>query len=222
MKKTIEEIYGEEKAKQLRLKLSISKLGNKNPMFGKPISDKTREKLSKRKQELIKTGWSPCKGKKRPDVKERMINNNPMKNKLIAKKSSEIWKKMFNEGKIKINTLKGENHPNWKGELALKVTRKDYSSEFNDNLRKQVKERDGYICQECMNKDLILCVHHIDYNKKNNSRYNLITLCLKCHGKIKKDKEHWKNYYKMKMFIKELFNPQKIIVFNENKLCVIS
>jgi len=48
-----------------------------------------------------------------------------------------------------------------------------YPPEFNNKLRKQICERDLYICQLC---DEILpeywAIHHIDYNKDNNNPIN--------------------------------------------------
>ena len=41
-----------------------------------------------------------------------------------------------------------------------------------------------------------LCIHHIDYDKKNNNPENLITLCNSCHTKTNiKNRDYWKNYY---------------------------
>jgi DNA-binding CsgD family transcriptional regulator len=62
-----------------------------------------------------------------------------------------------------------------------------------------------------------LRIHHIDYNKKKNKSFNLISLYNKCHIKTNTNRKHWTNYFKMKMFIVELFDPRNIIIFNENK-----
>ena len=96
-----------------------------------------------------------------------------------------------------------------------------YGKEFNEELKEQIRIRDNHTCQECgkHQKELKrkLDVHHIDYNKKNNNPLNLISLCKKCHVKINGNREHWINYFKMKMFIRELFDPRNILIFNENK-----
>lgn len=55
---------------------------------------------------------------------------------------------------------------------------------FNKNLKKAVKERDQYRCVLCDNTDKRLDVHHVDFNKHNNTLYNLATLCISCHTKI--------------------------------------
>jgi len=58
-------------------------------------------------------------------------------------------------------------------------------------IRKKIKERDNWICQDCK-KDLHRhksnCHHIIPYKiSKNNSYENLITLCISCH--IKREME---------------------------------
>lgn len=214
MTKTYEEMYGEEKAKIIKEKISLAQQGINNSMYGKHFSEDAIKKMSN-KHKNREGYW---KGKERPDVKERMINNNPMKNKDYVKKSIEKRKRLEYEGKIK--HLFGEENPSYKH--GLSVGRKDYNYQFKESLKKKIKERDNYTCQECNNTENILSVHHIDYDKLNNSSYNLITLCLICHGKIQKNREHWKNYFQMKMFIRELFNPQSIVIFENNKLIGLS
>lgn len=64
----------------------------------------------------------------------------------------------------------GENHPNWKnGE------NKDYRKILTGNKIKP-------ICKLCHCKDKrVLCAHHLDKDRKNNSLSNLIWLCYNCH-----------------------------------------
>lgn len=53
------------------------------------------------------------------------------------------------------------------------------------------------ICNRCHSDDIdILCVHHIDKNRKNNSYENLETLCANCHYKI-----HWQDSKVRKRYI---------------------
>jgi len=91
-------------------------------------------------------------------------------------------------------TKTGELSPNWNGGVSFEI----YPQEFNDKIKNEIKDRDFHICQtpNCVN-DENLCIHHIDYNKKNNNPENLITLCNSCHAKTigKKNRQYWINYY---------------------------
>ena len=40
-----------------------------------------------------------------------------------------------------------------------------------------------------------LDIHHIDYNKMNYKKDNLITLCLKCNIKANFNRNYWYAYY---------------------------
>ncbi|MDD4298854.1 MAG: RNA-guided endonuclease IscB [Bacilli bacterium] len=74
------------------------------------------------------------------------------------------------------------------------------SNRLDENLRIATLMRDKYICQECGKRDCILEAHHIVPRrlKGNDSIYNLITLCDKCHDKTKKKEEKFiKKYQKI-------------------------
>jgi len=109
---------------------------------------------------------------------------------------------------------KGENSSAWQGGLSFEP----YAKEFNKELKEQIRKRDNYECQSEM-KDCkgTLSIHHIDYNKKNNNHLNLITLCKKHHTITNFNRKHWKRYFQMEMFIKDLSDPRNILLFNENK-----
>jgi len=88
---------------------------------------------------------------------------------------------------------KGENAPGWKGGISFEI----YPKEWNNKLKQLIRERDNYICQECgiSDKERILHIHHIDYNKNNNELINLITLCNVCHAKTNWNRSKWQDYY---------------------------
>lgn len=113
-------------------------------------------------------------------------------------------------------SMKGEKHHFWLDGKSFEP----YGIEFNEELKDAIKKRDGYVCQECGRKE-VLSVHHIDYDKLNNSIFNLISLCTSCHTKTNSNRKHWESYFKMKMFIKEFFNPENIKVFENKKLIVM-
>jgi len=102
---------------------------------------------------------------------------------------------------------KGHN-PNSKGRPFLKGftpwnkgmgTPPEYNGTFNSKFKELIRERDSWKCQlcgcpetECIRK---LDIHHIDYNKKNDSPLNLVSLCTGCHTKTTHKREYYKKYF---------------------------
>jgi len=95
-----------------------------------------------------------------------------------------------------------EKHHNWKGGVSFI----NYPKEFH-LIKQKIRKRDGNICQLCNFKkekreikdSQIIGVHHIDYNKQNNSESNLITLCNICNSKVNFMREKWISYFDEKM-----------------------
>ena len=89
----------------------------------------------------------------------------------------------------------GEGSPNWQNGISFEP----YSPEFNKEKKVQVLERDNYECQNpnCNHLSEGLDVHHIDYDKKNNSLENLTILCKSCHAKTngKNNRQYWTEFY---------------------------
>lgn len=90
-------------------------------------------------------------------------------------------------------------NPNWQGGLSFK----EYPQEFNKNLKDYIRERDNYICKKCGKTEQeelkkfnrVLSVHHIDYDKQNCNKNNLITTCNSCNNKINFNRNYWKEYF---------------------------
>lgn len=91
----------------------------------------------------------------------------------------------------------GENNPNWQGGISYEP----YGPEFNGTLKQKIRDRDGHICQLCGKPEngTALAVHHIDYDKKNNSKNNLISLHneegLGCHSKTNFNRPYWTKHF---------------------------
>lgn len=97
----------------------------------------------------------------------------------------------------------GQNNPNWvDGRSFL-----PYSSEFNSELKEQIRARDSFICQNCdmtEEEHLIvvgtnLTIHHIDYDKQNSIQNNLITLCTSCNSRANYNRKYWQEVYGTKV-----------------------
>lgn len=54
------------------------------------------------------------------------------------------------------------------------------------SIRKAILDMDDYVCRICFKDTSIaqLHVHHMDYNRDNNTAGNLVTLCRTCHANI--------------------------------------
>jgi len=92
----------------------------------------------------------------------------------------------------KINRF-GSGHPNWKGGISCEPYCQDCTKEYKEFI----KERDGYRCLNpyCYKGNIILGVHHIDYNKKLCGPENLITVCRSCNTRANKDREWHRTWY---------------------------
>jgi len=100
-----------------------------------------------------------------------------------------------NEQKLKISlALSGDKAPHWKGGIAVG----EYCDAWADKeFKRDIKERDGYKCQNplCYGESNNLCIHHIDYDKKNCNPSNLITICFSCNGRANHNRDFWEEFY---------------------------
>jgi 5-methylcytosine-specific restriction endonuclease McrA len=89
-----------------------------------------------------------------------------------------------------------ELHWNWQGGKSEEL----YPLGWTLTYKEQIRRRDKYICQNCGVPEIEsirrLHVHHIDYNKKNISSNNLVSLCQKCHMKTNFKRDYWIKYFK--------------------------
>jgi hypothetical protein len=95
----------------------------------------------------------------------------------------------------------GENHYNWKGG----ITCEPYCQIWLDKeFKESIKKRDNYQCQnpDCWGTNKKLTVHHIDYDKKNCSKENLITLCNSCNTRANFNREYWQELYSSLLYRK--------------------
>jgi hypothetical protein len=130
----------------------------KSPLFGKSRTEEWKKKFSVNRPK-------PMLGKKHSE-----------ETKLIIAKNHK-GKPGPNKGKFK------ELNPNWKGGNSFNP---DFGVEWTSSLKDWIKQRDNYTCMNpgCLHKSQRLSVHHINYNKKDCSENNLITLCKKCHDEV--------------------------------------
>jgi len=89
----------------------------------------------------------------------------------------------------------GSKNPNWQGGISFEP----YCEIWKDSEYKiTIKERDNYECKNslCNGNSNKLCIHHIDYNKKNCHPKNLITICFSCNARANFNRKFWEMFYK--------------------------
>jgi len=72
---------------------------------------------------------------------------------------------------------------------------------YDKHYREIILNEQDCKCAEChiSNTDASFHLHHIDYNKLNDERNNLIFLCHSCHSKTtNSNRDKWINYYTLK------------------------
>ena len=203
-------LLGRKVSKETRLKLSIAakkrkhtkesleklrqaNLGENNAMYGKHHTEEAKRKISEKKK-------GTCSGK--DHYLYGVGHSEETKEKL---RQANLGKTVPQHVRDKISkSLTGDKNPNWNGGTSFAP----YPVEWTEVLREEIRNRDNRTCQECgtkiaKNVKPALCVHHIDYNKNNCSKNNLISLCCSCHSKTsstnKKQKKLFEKKYKKQL-----------------------
>jgi len=149
------------------------------------------------KSQLSKSRWNDPKWRaKQEEIFNREERRAKLSMAMIKKWNDPKWRAKQETIYERLNyreKFSGPNNPNWRnGE-----SRKPYGKGFTISLRKKIRQRDKYICQLCgINENgRKLDVHHIDYDKNNNSPNNLISLCASCHIKTSHNRNYWREYF---------------------------
>lgn len=140
----------------------------------KPKTIKHRENISK-----------GLKGKISPNLGKKLTKNHKMK---ISKAHKGKRSSTATRRKISL-TLGGTGIPH---------ENNNYPDEFF-RARYWILKRDNHTCQKCgiieENYYRGLDVHHIDYNRINNDKNNLICLCHRCNVRANKNRDYWFAYF---------------------------
>lgn len=166
---------------------------------GKSLSMNHRKKISEgligyKASEEAKKNISLARLKR----KEKLgyINSPETREKISRSCSGKPRKALSEEHKknIGLGQFREKNHA-WLGGKSFEP----YGLEFDETLRKKIRVRDNFRCQECFRHQSELprklAVHHIDFNKKNNNENNLISLCVNCHMQTGFNRENWTEYF---------------------------
>lgn len=92
------------------------------------------------------------------------------------------------------------SNPNWRGGKSFEP----YTSDFTEKLKEEIRNRDQRRCKICgkeekeeiKDRSKKLQIHHIDYEKSNCKKENLISLCSVCHGYTNFKREEWEDILK--------------------------
>jgi len=121
-------------------------------------------------------------------ISQSLSFKNKIKKFFTGRKNPEQRKRMI-----------GKNNPmfnNWSSKVP-------YTIKWTNQIREIIRKRDNYECQNCSKiqkqelKELNrrLSIHHINYDKSNCNKKNLVTLCLKCHLKTNLNRDYWFAYF---------------------------
>ena len=159
--RTYEDIYGPEKAAQLRLQRSLKA---KETKLGSRFKGKTYlEIMGPEKAASV--------------IISRSKNAHHLLKNVRGKTYEEIYGPI--RGKALKKKRSGNNHWMWKNGISA------YRGKNWGVQRKKTLKRDKYTCQDCKKTGVPLDVHHlIPYRlKKSNAIKGLISLCRNCHTK---------------------------------------
>ncbi len=165
----------------------LSRSGENHPMFGKVGAMRGRKGIDHPRYKKV----SPMKGRT-GSLSPLWGRKHTLETKTKMKESAlQLWDDP--KYKAEHNWAKGEQNGAWKGGIS----KEPYGLVFDKQLKLFVKIRDQNRCQNpiCNNNSRRLVIHHINYGKKNNLLFNLITLCIACNTKANRNRDYWKSFY---------------------------
>lgn len=179
-------LHGRKRPKWIGVKISLA-------LKGKPKSEVHRRNLS-----VARMGTTPWNKGLTKESDSRIISQVVSEDGRKSRRGNAIkqWQtKSFR------SRMSGVNNPSWMGGISFEP----YGVEFNNVLKEQIRKRDSYTCQGCgtTKNRRGFPVHHIDYNKRNNEWWNLITLCDSCHMKTNFDRKSWQDYFENEIIIRK-------------------
>lgn len=197
---------GKKRTEEQRERISRGRKGKSAWNKGKTHSKKTKKKLSeinrgRRHSEETKLRMSMSRKQylsEHPEVVEKMKQDCIDRKQWLKFKGKSTFvkgSKHSEESKLKMSLANsGENHPQWQGGIACEP----YCDVWLDKeFKEDIKKRDNYECQnpDCYGMSKRLCIHHINYIKKDCRPDNLITLCVGCNTRANFNRDGWRAFY---------------------------
>jgi hypothetical protein len=102
---------------------------------------------------------------------------------------------------VKKPQTSGSKNGNWHGGISYEKYGIAFTPELREDIRKSFNQK-CFICgkTKAENNNRLLPIHHIDYDKHNNSLYNLVPLCSSHHGGTNFDRKFWTNELQTMLF----------------------
>lgn len=201
---------GRKHTEETKLKMSIARnlWYERNPDFvfkinyGRKLSEKTKKKIALSVSLAHKEGrLNTLEWRERHSefMKKRFADGfNPMRGRKHKPETIAHFKRIrvgINCGKENpMYGMCGELAPSWMGGTSFIP----YGREFNFNLKELIRNRFDRCCMICFAEESGICldVHHVDYDKRNNSINNLVSLHAECHKKTRMNRNGWIKYFK--------------------------
>jgi len=198
-------------SKNTKIKIGLANSGKKNGMYGKKTWNKNTKGMVKENSGSFKKEqipWNKGKGKFKECLycgKEMWVENSLLKRKKFC---SRKCNNLFWKGRRRSNNI-GKNNWNWKGGITpLKII--IWKLLKSKAWRLSIFERDKFTCQMpgCNKTTSVLNAHHIimfsEILKRREQALNCeelwninngITLCEKCHKKIRTHENEYINLF---------------------------
>jgi len=185
-RKIAQTLTGHKQSEETKKKMSESHKGKK-------FSEETRRRMSesrkgKKRSEETKRKISATHKQPKFYEKHRKATKEALKDIKVREKISKATKEALKDPEIR-KKFSGINHGNYNSnreEVFAPYTEKFYNQEY----RSQIRKEQGWGCPLCGKKNNNT-LHHIDYDKSNDRRDNLVFLCKGCNNKV----NHNKIYY---------------------------
>jgi hypothetical protein len=188
--KTVSSMKKKKLSEEHKRKIGDAGKGEKNPNYGKSMSEEQKQKLRKKRSKescnkirvarLGKTASEDTRAKYR--LRKQQLAKDPD----YIKRNSE-------------SVILAKNEI-WYG--GVRYFSDDlYCELWTEELRERCRAYFGYVCVECgtPQNGRKLSVHHIHYNKKtccDGSPRDLVPLCKECHGKTTSgDRGYWEKHF---------------------------
>jgi len=154
-------------------------------------------------------------GKKIAKTRRKLFKTGKIQpwNKGLTKELDKRVLKQANTYKKTHKDFKGENNPFYNKQHTKKWSREqslrkggtgipgelsEYGVEFTYELKEKIRNKSNRLCVKCSKTEKDnkkkLEIHHIDYDKLNNSEDNLVALCKSCHVATNTNRNYWQEY----------------------------